>query len=40
MNPTTHSIGVLNTGRPPQIVPIQQNSCTPVGMAMAMLAAV
>src|SRR5438309_1243757 len=38
--PTTNSIGDFSTGRPPQIVAIQQKTWMPEGIAIMMLAAV
>ena len=38
--PRTNSSGTRSTGRPRQSVAIQQKICTPVGIAIIMLAAV
>ncbi len=38
-NPATKSSGVRHTGRPVQSVVIQQNTCTPLGIAIMIDAA-
>ena len=40
MKPSTNSSGVRNRSLPPQSVAIQQKICTPLGIAIIMLAAV
>jgi hypothetical protein len=40
INPTAHSIGVVNLTLPPYIVAIQLNIFIPVGTAIIMVAAV
>ncbi len=40
MKPIAHSIGVLNSRKPPHIVAIQEKIFTPVGTAMTIVAAV
>ena len=37
-NPKAQSIGVLNSMEPPHIVAIHENTLTPVGTAMTMVA--